>query len=104
MGKSIYVGKSLEMVDWFKYLGVNFNFNCNFSKLKNDLRNQDVRVMYSIISKARSLGQPVDLQLELFDRMLLPVLTCAGGVWGVGNNDTVEKSSSRVLQVYIGSK
>ena len=71
------MGKNLEIVDCFKYLGVNFNFNRygNFFKWKKGFSNQGIRAMYSVISRVRSLTLPTDTQVELFDRMVLPVLT-----------------------------
>ena len=78
------MGKNLEVVDYFKHLGIKFNFNGTFSKWKKQLNNQSIRARYSVISKGRSLGLPIDIQVDLFDKMVLPVLTYSCEVWGIG--------------------
>ncbi len=40
-----------------------------------ELKEQATRAMYSIIGKARKFDLPVDIQIELFNAMVLPVLT-----------------------------
>ena len=52
-----YMGQNQEMVDCFKYLGVMFNFNGNFSRWKKELSNHGTRAMYSVIGKASGIRQ-----------------------------------------------
>ena len=46
-----YMVKNLEMVDCFKYLAVNFNFNGNFSRWKKELSSRCTGAMYSVMAK-----------------------------------------------------
>ncbi len=40
------------------------------------------RAMYSLIAKCRKFDLPIDLQLELFDAMVLPIITYGCEIWG----------------------
>ena len=50
-------GIILEIVNCFKHLGVNFNFNGNFSKWKKELSNQGLRALFSTLSKGKKLHE-----------------------------------------------
>ena len=67
-------GESIEMVDEFKYLQVKFSYNGNFHTNIKDLEIQGNRALYSVIKKARKENLPVDIQFELFDRTVTPVI------------------------------
>lgn len=92
------------MVDNFRYLGVIFNFNGNFHKCKRDRLELATRAMYVLISKCKVINLPIDMQLELFDRMITPVLTYGGEVWGYDNNDMLEKLHLRFCKYILNVK
>lgn len=85
-----YKGEPLEIVEDFKYLGLKINYNGNFKKALIELKNQASRAMYSLISKCRRLKLPIDIQLELFDRTVLPIMLYACEVWGTENFEILE--------------
>ena len=87
----IYNQSRLEIVDCFKYLGVNFQFNGIFLRWKKDLSEQWVRALYSIHSKGRALNLSLDIMLDLFDKMICPVLLYASEVWEPGSNAVIER-------------
>jgi hypothetical protein len=41
--------------------------------------------MFSVLQKCRKYDLPIDLQLDLFDKMVLPILTYGCEVWGLEN-------------------
>ena len=45
--------------------------------------------MYSLIKKSRSLLLPIDLQIELFDKLVKPILLYGSEVWGFGTLDVL---------------
>ncbi len=61
----------LELVYNFNYLGLIINFNGSFKLAITELKNKASRAMYELIGKCRKLGLSIDLQLELFDRMIV---------------------------------
>ncbi len=40
------------------------------------------RTLYSLIGTSRKLDLPVDIQIELFNTMVVPVLTYGYEIWG----------------------
>ena len=86
-----YSGNKIEIVDEFKYLGVLFRYNGNFLSCKRMLKDQASKAMFSVISKIRQLGGlTMDTQLDLFDKLVIPVLTYGCEVWGYSNNNICE--------------
>ena len=61
-------------------------------KSKKEQSTQGISAMYSVLGKSKSLKLLLDIQLELFDRMIIvPVLTYGCEVWGTSNNAALEK-------------
>ncbi len=72
----------IEVVGHYKYLGITFNYNGRFRKGEMELKEQAQRAMYSIIGTSRKYDLPVDIQLEMFNSMILPIMTYASEIWG----------------------
>ena len=75
-------GKSIEIVDQYKYLGITFNCNGRFRSGQLQLVEQAKRAMYSVIGTSRNLDLPVDIQLEMYNSMVSSVQMYAAEVWG----------------------
>ena len=57
-----------------------------------DLRTSCAEVfMYAVVTKARQLNLPIDLQLHLFDTSVLPILLYGCEVWGYENIRVLDK-------------
>ena len=82
---------NLEVCENISYLGITFNYNGSFIKTKNKLVQQAQKGLYSVYRKVRNLCIPVDLQLKLFDSIVLPILTYSCEVWGFENCAEIEK-------------
>ena len=76
--------ESLEVVHEYKYLGITFNFNGSFRKGQLELVEQAKRAMYSLIGKCRKFDLPVDMQIELYSCMVMPIMIYASEIWGYG--------------------
>ncbi len=79
-----------EIVDEYKYLGVTLRCNGGFEVCQKILCQQGRRTMYSLIAKCRKFNLPVDFHLELFDAMVLPVLTYGCEIWGYKVHKAIE--------------
>ena len=77
--------ENIEIVKEFKYLGVTFTHNGNFNKNLIDLKEQGNRAMFSIIKKARKGKLPIDIQFDLFDKLVIPVILYGCEIWGYSN-------------------
>ena len=83
-------GNTLEHVSCFKYLGLTFNFNGKFNVAVKQLKDQARRAMMALLRKSRQLQLPISCQLELFNSLVLPVLTYGCEVWGNSCIDIAE--------------
>ena len=50
--------------------------------------------MFSLLRRSRQLDLPLDIQVELFDTLIMPILTYGCEVWGVQNLNSIEKITS----------
>ena len=76
----------LEVVDEYTYFGTIFNFNGKFKKAINKHIASAKRALFILQKKALSLNLPIDLQLELFDKTILPILLYGSEVWGYSSH------------------
>ncbi len=87
----------LELVHNFKYLGRIINFNGSFKLAITELKKQSSRAMYAVIGKCRKLGLPIDLQLELLYRIIVPIMLYGCEVWEPENYIETEKLHLKLL-------
>ena len=88
----------------YKYLGVLFSKIGYFYSTKEQLANQAEMAMYSLIRKSRSLMMPIDLQIELYDKMVHPILLYGSEVWGFGNLDVLDRIVLNFLKIVFNTK
>ena len=53
--------------------------------------NQARKAMYLILKKTRIQKLTIDVQLDLFHNIVLPILLYSSEVWGIENNDLIIK-------------
>lgn len=58
--------------------------------------------MYEVISKCRRYNLPIDIQLQLFDSMVLPILLYGAEVWGIKEFKEIEKLHLKFLKHCLG--
>ena len=69
-----YNGESLNIVTNFQYLGIIFSCRGSFNDAKAHFVQQARKAMFIVLRKARKLNLPIDMQLELLDTMVVPIL------------------------------
>ena len=72
----------IESVKEFKYLGIIFSRSGSFCKAKKHLYEQAQKAMYGVIRKIRQFNLPLECQLDLFDKIVVPVLLYGCEIWG----------------------
>ena len=77
-----YGSDSIETVDDYVYLGCQFNYNNKFNKTKSRQVSQGRRAMFSLLTKSKKLELPLDIQSELFDQLVSPILLYGSEIWG----------------------
>ena len=88
----------VEVVPDYVYLGTTFSFNGLFNKAIVKQVNQARRALYCLISKARKLCLPLDIQCELFDQLVVPILLYGCEVWGFQKLDCIEMFHKKFLK------
>ena len=60
------------------------------------------RKMFGLLSKCRGLRLPLDIQMELFDSVIKPVMIYGCDVWGPYSSDLANKLQLRFLKQTLG--
>ena len=89
--KFYYDQTEIEVTDDYVYLGCTFNFNNKFNKARKAQVTHARRALFSLKHKAYDLDLPIDIQLELFDQVISPILLYGSEVWGFEDLTILEK-------------
>lgn len=81
----------LDIVTEYKYLGLYFAKSGSFYKTKQKLAEQGNKAMYALLRKIKALSLPYDIQIDLFEKTVKPVLLYGSEIWGFGNLDILER-------------
>ncbi|MCG8110258.1 MAG: reverse transcriptase family protein, partial [Candidatus Thiodiazotropha taylori] len=84
-------GTELDIVKEYKYLGIYLSSSGSFQTAKKYIAEQGNKALFSMIKKCRNLNLPFDIQIELFDKTIKPILLYGCEVWGFGNCDIIER-------------
>jgi hypothetical protein len=84
-------GQNIEIIDSYCYLGMLLNYNGNFCTARKKITEQTHKALFAVYRKIRNISIPVDLQLKLFDSLVIPILLYASEVWGFENKESIEK-------------
>jgi hypothetical protein len=96
-----YNGEAINIVNELKYLGIMFSRTGSFHKAKICLCEKATKSMYSVIKKTRQLQLPLTLQLEMFDKLVSPVLLYGSEVWGYEKVDVIERVHLKFLKFIL---
>jgi hypothetical protein len=96
----MYGNLPLEVADDYTYLGITFNYN-GFTKAILKQKTQATRAMYALLNKCTKLCLPIDIQLQLFDSMIKPILLYGSEIWGFQNIDELEKVHLKFMKIIL---
>ena len=80
------------------YLGVKLNYNGNYKKMIAKQITQARKALYCI---ARKLQLPIDIQCQLFDHLVLPILLYGSEIWGYEDLLQVEVFHRKFLRLIL---
>ena len=86
-------GHKIDICTDFKYLGVIFSRNRHFHQTKKHNVEQARKAMHVLFKRIRNLDIPIDLQLYLFDHVILPIALYGCEIWGL--------KIAKLLKIYI---
>ena len=72
----------------------------NLQRQKKQLVVKGNRAMFLLLRKCRQLQLPVDIQLELFDILVKPILLYGCEVWATESVDIIEKYICDSVNMY----
>ena len=90
--------ETLEIVKEFKYLGILFSRSGSFLAAKKHIAAQATGAMFCLLKKARSLLLPIDIQIDMFEKTVKPILLYGCEVIGTGNIDILEQVQLKFLK------
>ena len=70
----VFGSDKLDAVEEYVYLGVKFSINGKYKKMIQKQLSQARKALYGMLAKTRKLQLPIDIQCQLFDNRVLPVL------------------------------
>jgi len=98
----IYNDEEIEVVDTYKYLGIIFSHTGSFYKTRKNLCEQGRKAMFSLLKNSRRLQLPIDVQFDLFDKTVVPVLLYGCEIWGYENTDILESLHLKFCKYVLG--
>ena len=69
--------------------------------MKNTLLIKLKKALFCLLKKARSQLLPLDIQLELFNKLIKPILLYGCEIWGVGDLSITEQVQLKFLKLNV---
>ena len=102
--KFTYKNVDMEIVKQFNYLRVIFTKTCKFDVSKKHLADKALKAMYEVLKMGRLYKLSVKIQLDLFDKMIKPILLYGCEVWGFGKNEVLERVHLKFCKILLNLK
>ena len=99
-----YNGKDIEIVKDFNYLGIYFSRSGSFKTCKKHQTEKAIKAMYEVIKKGRKHNLSISCQLDLFDKLVQPILLYGCEIWGFGNNEILERVQLKFCKLLLRLK
>ena len=97
-------GTQLEVVSEYKYLGILFCRSGSFFRSKKYIADQGRKAVFALLKKAKQLLLPLDIQIDLFNKCIRPILLYGCEIWGYGNVEILEQVQLRFLKYVLNLK
>ena len=104
-GRWTYCGENLEIISSFKYLGSVLTINGSFVKNIDDIAVSSRRAIFGLRKCfAKNSEMLPSMQLDLFKKMISPILSFGGEVWGLNIASQLEVIHLSFLKSILGVK
>ena len=88
----------VDVVDDYVYLGTTFNFNGKFNKAMARQVLRGKKATFSLVDKVKRLNLPIDMFVELFEKVSIPVLLYGSEVLGYENTRQLQVMVNKVMR------
>ena len=102
--KFFFNNEEIEIVTEYKYLGVFVARSGSFLRAKKHIADQANLALFSLLRKIRILNLPIHMQIDLFDKMVKPILLFGCELWGFGNIQIIERVQLKFLKHILNLK
>ena len=98
-----YDGSNVEVVSYYKYLGITFSSRLSWSCALKTIALQSNRAILKINAIFGKCGDmPVSLGLELFDKLVVPILLYGSDIWAYEYRDSIEIVQRKYCKMLLG--
>ena len=94
----------LQVVNEYKYLGIFVSRTGTFLKTKRHIAEQANIALFSLLRKIRVLNLPIQMQVDLFNKTIKPILLYGCEIWGFGNLDPIERVQLKFFKHILNLK
>ena len=98
----VFEGVALEMVNSFVYLGVEMLYNATWSAARSRCLTQARKASFILEKKLFRWTFTVRENVELFERLIVPVLLYGAELWGCGPVHDIERFVLKFLKRLLG--
>ena len=95
-------GESIDNVENFIYLGVNFTSDGNLTSAVKQLNDQALKAYHSLLGVFDRVALDIQTKLSLFDSLIVPIILYGSEVWGIYNYKIVDKIHLRFCRYLLG--
>ena len=100
-----YNGQEVEIVSSFKYLGIVFTTGGSFSEAQSALAGQAQKAIFKLNKYLYKFTYITPKhKLELFDKLITPILNYGCEVWGFGQANVIERVHMQFCKRLLGVK
>ena len=100
----LFKGKEVEIVPEYKYLGIYLSRSGSFLNCKKHIAEQANIAMFALLRKIRVLNLPIEMQIDLFNKLIKPILLYGCEIWAIGNLDIIERVQLKFLKMILNMK
>ena len=97
-------GQNIDTVDEYTYLGIYLSKSGSFKVAKQHMAEQANKVLFALLKKSKALGLSFDIQIDLFDKTVKPILLYGAELWGYVNCDSLERIHLKFLKYLFNLK
>ena len=100
--KCFFDGTKIEIVKYYKYLGVLFSSRLSCSPAQSFLASQGSKALFLINRVNYEYEFPFNASYNLFEKCVVPILTYGSQIWGCQFNQVTEDVHIRYLKRQLG--
>ena len=92
---------TVNVVKEYVYLGTTFTFNGNFKEAKIKQAAQARKAAFNLLRRTREFNFSVEVFVELFERLVIPVLLYGSEIWGYGNTKILQQMCNKAMKQFL---